>query len=291
MNLPGSSQVAAGKRLLEGYPWHKFEPHPDWVAWDGASTRKPPELGHWIWFPEGDARKDAPVAPRYFRRAFDLKPGLKVLAAHLRIGADDRYAAWINGREIGSGAAWNDPTVIDVKPLLREGRNVIAIRAENAPAPVKLNPAGLIAGLDADLGGPRSLVRVVLVTDSAWRASREEVAGWRERDFDDSTWPRAVDLGPLGTSPWGQLTPRPAFPPLAFGLPDGPRLVYVLDPRPIVLRGLDPRRTYRVVEFDPATGLSRPGGPLVADASGTARREPSAGGHDWVIVVTPEAKP
>ena len=72
MNLPGSSQDSAGKRLLEGYPWHRFEPHPEWVAWDDAAIRKPPELGHWIWFPEGDARKDAPVAARYFRRTFDL---------------------------------------------------------------------------------------------------------------------------------------------------------------------------------------------------------------------------
>ncbi len=258
MNLPGSSQVAAGKRFLEGYPWHRFEPHPEWVAWDEASARKPPELGRWIWFPEGDATKDAPVAPRYFRMTFDLKPGLKVVAARLRVGADDRFTAWVNGREVGSGVAWNDPTVFDVTGHLREGRNVLAIRAENSPAPVKLNPAGLIAGLDADLGGPRALVRVVVGTDGQWRSSRDEVAGWREPDFDDAAWPRAVDLGPLGMNPWGPLTPRPPFPPLAFGLPDGPRVIYALDPKPIVIRGLAPGGSYRVVEFDPATGCRVP---------------------------------
>lgn len=32
MNLPGSSQLAIGKRLLEQYPWQRFEPHPEWAA-------------------------------------------------------------------------------------------------------------------------------------------------------------------------------------------------------------------------------------------------------------------
>ncbi|HEX7434766.1 MAG TPA: DUF4038 domain-containing protein [Anaerolineaceae bacterium] len=31
MALPGSTQVGLGKRLLETYPWWKFEPHPEWI--------------------------------------------------------------------------------------------------------------------------------------------------------------------------------------------------------------------------------------------------------------------
>jgi hypothetical protein len=30
--LPGSTQVALGKRLLERYPWWQFEPHPEWCS-------------------------------------------------------------------------------------------------------------------------------------------------------------------------------------------------------------------------------------------------------------------
>ena len=154
-----------------------------------------------------------------------------------------------------------------------------------------LNPAGLIAGLDADLGGGRTLLKVILITDSAWRAGRDEAAGWTGVDFDDKSWPSAVDLGPLGTAPWGEIKPRAPFPPLAFGLSDGPRVIYTLDPKPLVLRGLAPGRSYRVVEFDPATGVTRPAGMLGADASGEARREAPAHGHDRVIVLTPEGQP
>ena len=37
MKLPGSGQLGLAKRLLEKYPWQKFEPHPEWVARDGVS--------------------------------------------------------------------------------------------------------------------------------------------------------------------------------------------------------------------------------------------------------------
>ncbi len=291
MNLPGSAQVAAGKRFLEGYPWHRFEPHPEWVAWDEASIRKPPGLGRWIWYPEGDATKDAPVAPRYFRFVFDLRPDFRLLGAKLRIGADDRFTAWINGREVGSGAAWNDPQVFDVKDFLREGLNVLAIRAENMPAPVKLNPAGLTAGLEADLASEQTVVRVVVETSRRWRAGKEEAAGWRDVTFDDSAWPPAADLGPFGTAPWGGITPRPPFPPLAFGLPDGPRVIYALDARPLLIRGLTPGRSYRETYFDPSAGTSDPGDRFTADGSGSIVRRPPRHGHDWVIVVEPEGKP
>ncbi len=31
MNYPGATQVGLGKKLLEEYPWWRFEPHPEWV--------------------------------------------------------------------------------------------------------------------------------------------------------------------------------------------------------------------------------------------------------------------
>ncbi|GAJ06761.1 unnamed protein product, partial [marine sediment metagenome] len=30
-NYPGSTQVGLGKKLLEKYPWSRFETHPEWV--------------------------------------------------------------------------------------------------------------------------------------------------------------------------------------------------------------------------------------------------------------------
>ncbi len=32
MNYPGSTQLGLGKQLLEQYPWHQLEPHPEWTS-------------------------------------------------------------------------------------------------------------------------------------------------------------------------------------------------------------------------------------------------------------------
>ena len=41
MNLPGSSQIGAGSKLLRRYSWWKFEPHPDWVTPRGTTLFEP----------------------------------------------------------------------------------------------------------------------------------------------------------------------------------------------------------------------------------------------------------
>lgn len=41
MHLPGSTQVSLGKRLLEQYPWHRFEPHPEWASWADEQRPRP----------------------------------------------------------------------------------------------------------------------------------------------------------------------------------------------------------------------------------------------------------
>ncbi|HEX8201475.1 MAG TPA: DUF4038 domain-containing protein, partial [Isosphaeraceae bacterium] len=177
MHLPGSAQLGAAKRFLERFPWHRLEPHPEWVAWDDEATLAPLDVGTWIWFPEGDATRDAPVAARYFRVAFAWPSGRTIRSARLRVAADDRFTAWVNSREVGSGAGWVDPQALDVAGAVRAGENVLAIRAENAPGPAHANPAGLVAGLEVE---PEAGPMVRLGTDGRWRASRDEEAGWRE---------------------------------------------------------------------------------------------------------------
>ena len=38
MNLPGSRQIGLGKKLLEQYPWQRFQPHPEWAAFANRSA-------------------------------------------------------------------------------------------------------------------------------------------------------------------------------------------------------------------------------------------------------------
>ena len=76
MHLPGSRQGGLGKKLLEQYPWQRFQPHPEWAAFsgDGPSGKisQPtddsygpqatgiPELVRIIYVPQAE-----PIAVRY----------------------------------------------------------------------------------------------------------------------------------------------------------------------------------------------------------------------------------
>ena len=41
MNLPGSRQVALGKKLIEQYAWQRFTPHPEWAEFTSQSPLNP----------------------------------------------------------------------------------------------------------------------------------------------------------------------------------------------------------------------------------------------------------
>jgi hypothetical protein len=281
MSLPGSTHMAHGKRFLESLPWVDLQPQPESAVWADAAAPQP--LGDWIWYPEGDPKQDAPVAARHFRRQLVLPPTATVRRAALRITADDRFTAWLNGRDLGSGASWKTPVVLDVTAALQPGANLLAVRAENCQAPVTLNPAGLNARLTLELGDGTTLA---VVTDAAWRASRTEVEGWRTVGFDDAAWPAALVTARYGEGPWGVLDQEePLFAPQACGIGNRLRVVYVLASRAVVVRDLRPNATYQGTVFDPVTGERTPPAPLRTGAGGEVRLEPPAHGHDWVLLL------
>ena len=288
MDLPGSTQLGMARKFLLRYPWHTFEPHPEWVRPASGSADLPyPAATRWIWHAgDKDPARDAPVAARFFRKVFTIDRDQPAATARLLVGADDRWTAWLDGQEVGSGTGWvPEGRGISLGGRLAPGRHVLAIRAENMAAPVPANPAGLLAALRLDDSGtsPGSFV-----TDASWRSSPAEVAGWRDPGFDDAAWTAASDLGPVGTSPWGPISGRKAFPPLAFGRADGVRIIYSLDPNPVVVSGLT--TPYRTTTFNPATGETGVG--VVLGGLGEARILPPPGvAEDWVLVLTPAPAP
>lgn len=170
----------------------------------------------WIWYPEGKPTADAPAATRFFRCRFDV-PGA-VRAAHLRIAADDACEVFLNGTRLGLHETWQRTAVFAVSTLLKPGTNVLAVRAENRPAPSK-NPAGLIARLVVTLepsanvprGGqfrdsfPLTPAQVTVVSDGSWRASNQGSPQWDQPAFDDSGWTFAAVTAPFGGGPWGKI--------------------------------------------------------------------------------------
>jgi hypothetical protein len=280
MRLKGSEQVAYGKQFFESLSvhWTKLVPMPGTASWEHDPKETPP--GNWIWYPEGDPKRDAPVGALYFRRSFDVKswPGL---TAKLTIAADDKFTVWLNGKELGGGANWREPMRIDVTKELKPGRNVLAVRAENVASNVTANPAGLSIFLS--LVYPEADTEVE--TDSTWRVSKEVAEGWLGPAFDDSGWKPALVTARYGEGPWGRFADGGGrAEPQACGIGDRLRVIYMIDPGTLTVKGLRAGASYKVIWFDPVAGMRTAWGVDKSFLTSRSFISPS-GDHDWVLLL------
>ncbi len=290
MDLPGSRQVALGAKLFQQYPWPKFQPHPEWAVF----TRKPGlslAAADWIWYPEGDPTKDAPVGKRCFRYSFQVPADQRLTRGSLRVTADDKFEVRLNGKSLGGAADWKTGRQFDnLVPLLQPGENVLAIVAENMPAP-SANPAGLIATLEIGSGEWWS----VCFTDAQWTCSQAEEPGWDAPGFAGKGWQKVKVLGGHGRAPWGSLEPvksEGVYGPQTTGLPEGGlRLVYVPESTPVEVKELKKSSAYTVTIFDPVTGAKTMLPTANTDDAGVWACGPPAGiDHDWVIILEPKGE-
>ena len=284
MHLAGSRQVALGKKLLEQYPWQRFTPHPEWAAFTGEAAVSL-EGCQWIWFPEGNPAKDAPTQKRFFRMPFALPEGKAVARARLFVSADDWFAARLNEEKLGSEGNWRTGKQFDdLARLLKRGTNVLAIIAENKPANVPLNPAGLIACLELRFTDGETLR---LMSDATWRCAKTETAGWDAAGFDDSAWPKAAAIAGYGEGPWDKIVGQSELDgPQAAGIPGTVRIVWVPRSEPIIVRHLGSRTTWAAAHFDPVSGERKEVGEVRADEAGLWRCEPPTGNdQDWVLIL------
>lgn len=281
MRLPGSAQAGLARKLLERYPWPRFEPHPEWASLERVEPRV--NWGEWIWFPEGDPRRDAPTEPRFFRRTFDLPAG-QVTRAILRLSVDDRFTAYLNGKRLGSHQAWKPHREFNVTAALKPGKNVLSVQAENLKQVVPQNPAGLLCSFEIqEAGGDR----MEILSDAHWRCSDREEPGWTEVDFDARGWKSARPIARYGEGPWGTWSASDQFMvPYASGIPGKVRVFYFPALHPVTLHGLEREVKYHARHFYPASGEEREVGPVEGDEKGSSRVPPPAGGsEDWVLVL------
>ncbi len=249
------------------------------------------ESASWIWH-AGDGAEPGPCV-RWFRCTLEL-PSLPQ-SAEISIAADNEYALYVNGRAVGTGAAWERADVWDAAPLLSTGRNVLALRVRNAgDGP---NPAGVVAALTLDG------TSVAVSTGGEWVSSDAPGAGWESAGFDDSAWHPVRVLGRYGIGPWGRagagttVSPIEAADPYdgVFQVPgaalnEGWRVFLVAD-------GLEPEPAARIT----VNGVYAGGfvcQPLRLDitrylrrGANTVRVEPFAPEDVWLACVPPPGRP
>ncbi|MCE5197389.1 MAG: family 78 glycoside hydrolase catalytic domain [Armatimonadota bacterium] len=180
--------------------------------------------GHWIWTTDKTSNVNAFVK---FRRVFDYTGG----PASIHITADSRYVLYINGEWIGQGPVRDWPShwrydEYDIAPHLSPGKNVVAVLVNHwGEGNFQYIPAapGLLAKIE--MNGQ------TLVSDSQWRAvcdnaykssvprvsvqeafeeqfDARQDDGWRSPEYDDSTWPCAVELRPSEDGEHSDLSDR-----------------------------------------------------------------------------------
>jgi alpha-L-rhamnosidase len=165
----------------------------------------------------------------YFRKNIDLTAKPATFIVH--VSADNRYKLYVNGRLVSLGPArgdtyyWNYETV-DLAPYFSAGKNTIAALVWNEG---QYSPAAQISVRTGFILQGNSQTEEILNTNNAWKcirdtghhpipdyffaASKGEMVDmnhaikgdWTSATYDDSTWPKAVNLseGKLKGTAWG----------------------------------------------------------------------------------------
>lgn len=149
----------------------------------------------WIWERPGANQNEPNTVPIYVRFVFDLDELPEKAALHAT--ADDRVVSYVNGHRLGVNESWKTPARYDLAKHLVKGRNTIALEAANGTG-----PAGLIASavIDGEAFG----------SNAQWKVTRKLAKNWTAREFDDTAWASASELGPSSMAPWSLVDPNTA---------------------------------------------------------------------------------
>jgi alpha-L-rhamnosidase len=171
-----------------------------WIGLDGQEMTNYLAGTSWLWSPEGEPESAARPATNYFRRAIVVPADREIKRARFVYTGDNECRGWVNGRDLGARNNYRTVKDSDLTYRLEPGTNILGLTGRNSGARPK--PAGVVGRLEVEFtkGDP-----LVVATDEQWKVSDQEVPGWNELRFDDSSWPSAKKLGPVGMTPWGNV--------------------------------------------------------------------------------------
>ncbi|GJM33919.1 MAG: alpha-rhamnosidase [Saprospiraceae bacterium] len=171
-----------------------------WIGLEGKVDPAYLRGTNWIVFP-GD-RSSPPTEPveRFYRRIVDIPANKEVKRAELLYTGDYSCNGGLNGAKFGTRNNHNRIKNPSIAFRLVEGENVVTL---TGTTPGKTVPSGGVVALikitfmDGD--------QIIIPTDEQWKVSDVEVDGWDKPGFDDSAWQSALNLGPVGPKPLGEV--------------------------------------------------------------------------------------
>lgn len=186
------------------------------IAFGNIATAQSNWQAQWIWLPKGTT-SDVMLARKSFR--LDNLPQ----DAKIQITATSLYQLYVNGEYVRRGPARSAPhhqsyDILDLKPFLQKGENVLAVRVHYQQGTMSYHHegrAGLLAQLELDIDNKSTTI----ITDNQWKVQpdlswdnnaprisrfqlvvsdrvdlRKESKGWKTLAFDDSKWKKALPL-------------------------------------------------------------------------------------------------
>jgi hypothetical protein len=139
-----------------------------------------------------------------------LAPGQSLASARFNLTVDNAFELWVNGRRTGSGDNFKQVYVFDLAASLRPGTNLIAVVAENTlDFP---NPAGFIGVLELRFQDESARE---IKTDKQWESATNAAPNWLTDAYAPEGWVAAMEVGPFGMEPWGDLDTS-SGPPYVF---------------------------------------------------------------------------
>jgi hypothetical protein len=152
-----------------------------------------------IWHRERKFDRDVLPEPgkRYFRYVFSL-PSTTIDHAIALISVDHSHTLFVNQKMVSSGADWRKVSPIDLKDVLKEGENIIAIEGANEGNVA--NPAGILFALKilyAD--GKETLIQ----SSTDWLSTDKQPEGeWTKLEYDVTEWKKVRNYG---SAHWDKL--------------------------------------------------------------------------------------
>jgi hypothetical protein len=168
-------------------------------ALEAGTVPDQPEIpSRWIYHPRSNPRLRDSTATQIVRAHFRTSFPIDSLPASglLQLIGDTHAKVWLNGYFLGEVYARRSLSLIveheriklfDLAPYLRKGNNTLAVQVDNYDL---FGSGGLnLYGEIIKGGGTRRFI----VSDSTWRVADSVAAGWKQVDFDVSSWMSAAE--------------------------------------------------------------------------------------------------
>lgn len=185
--------------ILSSEEWHA-----KWIGLDGEDSTNFLAGTSWIWFPEGEPDKAAPVETNWFRKEISIPADRKVKSAVFQYTGDNECRGWLDEFDLGARNNFKTVKWNDITTRIESGKTYVFGLVGRNIGPNE-NPAGVVGLLTIEFTTGEPLV---IKTDDSWKVSKTFEKGWNKQGFDASQWVAAKAIGPVGMEPWGE--PRTA---------------------------------------------------------------------------------